>query len=381
MSVVVSDPASAGTILQSDINKIYQLAQKWLVKFNPSKSEWLLISRKRVKPNHPRLFMLNTEIPSVNNHKHLGMYLSNDGSWDMHTGKSFEKAWKRIGVMRFLKTRLDRLSLQIIYFSFIRPILEYGDVIWDNLSQGLKDQLDKVQNEAARIVTGCTKLVSIVDLYREAGWETLGQRRRKHKLIIFYKMIYGLAPNYLNNLIPPTVGSSSTYNLRRPNNLRTIACRTSLYSNSFLPAVINDWNYLPDEIRNAESLSSFKYCLNLDKPIPNKLFFFGDRKMQVIHTRLCNRCSSLNEHLYSKKLVHSPLCRRGSVESTQHYFLDCLFYRDLRLSLSQSLNGITTFTLNTILFGDENLSLFENQRIFNSVHTYIRNSRRFSSNV
>ena len=86
--------------------------------------------------------------------------------------------------------------------------------------------------------------------------------------------MYGLAPNYLNNLIPPTVGSSSTYNLCRPNNLRTIACRTSLYSNSFLPAVINDWNYLPDEIRNAESLSSFKYRLNLDKPIPNKLFLF-----------------------------------------------------------------------------------------------------------
>ena len=97
--------------------------------------------------------------------------------------------------------------------------------------------------------------------------------------------MYGLAPNYLNNLIPPTVGSSSTYNLRRPNNLRTIACRTSLYSNSFLPDVINDWNDLPDEIRNAESLSSFKYRLKLDKPIPNKLFFFGDRKMQVIHTR------------------------------------------------------------------------------------------------
>ena len=75
---------------------------------------------------------------------------------------------------------------------------------------GVKDKPDKVQNDAARIVTGCTKLVSIVDLYREAGWETLDQRRRKHKLILFYKMMYGLAPNYLNNLIPLTVGSSST---------------------------------------------------------------------------------------------------------------------------------------------------------------------------
>ena len=115
----------------------------------------------------------------------------------------------------------------IIYFTFIRPILEDGDVVWDNFSQGLKDQLDKVQNEAARIVTGCTKLVAIRDLYQESGWETLSERRRKHKLILFYKMFNGLSPNYLNGLVPQTVGESTSYNPRRPNNLRTITCRTT----------------------------------------------------------------------------------------------------------------------------------------------------------
>ena len=95
--------------------------------------------------------MSNIEIPSIASHKHLGFFLSNDRSWDIHINKSTEKAWKRIGLLRHLKKRLDRLSLQTIYFPFIRPILEYVDVIWDNLLQGLKDQLDKVQNEAARI--------------------------------------------------------------------------------------------------------------------------------------------------------------------------------------------------------------------------------------
>ena len=110
-------------MLQTDIDKITRWAQKWLVKFNPSKSESLVISPKRFNPNHPDLFMSNTEIPSVTSHKHLGIFLSDDGSWDFHIGKSIEKAWQRIGVMRLLKSRLDRLSLQIIYFSFSRPIL------------------------------------------------------------------------------------------------------------------------------------------------------------------------------------------------------------------------------------------------------------------
>ena len=45
---------------------------------------------------------------------------------------------------------LDRMSLQIIYFSFIR---------WDNCTQYEASELEKIQNEAAGIVTGATELV------------------------------------------------------------------------------------------------------------------------------------------------------------------------------------------------------------------------------
>ena len=53
--MVVDDPTNVGNMLQSDIDKISRWAQKWLVKFNPSKSESLVISRKRNKPNLPNL--------------------------------------------------------------------------------------------------------------------------------------------------------------------------------------------------------------------------------------------------------------------------------------------------------------------------------------
>ena len=208
LSMVVGDPDTAGAILQTDINKITAWANRWLVKFNPSKSESLIISRKRNKPAHPKLFMSGVEIPSVHVHKHLGIFISNDGSWDYHVNQILVKAWKRIGIMRNLKLRLDRTTLQTIYFSFIRPVLEYADVIWINLSQHLKDQIEKVQNEAARIVTGYRKLVSLTDLNRESGWESLSERRYKHKLILFFKMINGLVPSYLNSLVPVTIGST-----------------------------------------------------------------------------------------------------------------------------------------------------------------------------
>ena len=59
--------------------------------------------------------------------------------------------------MRKLKFKLDRKFFEIIYIAFIRPLLEYGDIIWDNCTQYEKKELDKIQNEAARIATGTTK--------------------------------------------------------------------------------------------------------------------------------------------------------------------------------------------------------------------------------
>ena len=66
--------------------------------------------------------------------------------------------------MKQLKFVLDRKSLQSIYFFAIRPVLEYADVAWDNCTQYEANELENIQIEAARIVTGSTKLVSIYAL-------------------------------------------------------------------------------------------------------------------------------------------------------------------------------------------------------------------------
>ena len=69
--------------------------------------------------------------------------------------------------MRKLKFKLVRNSLETIYLTIIRPLLEYGDVLWDNCTQYEKNELDKIQNEAARIATGAAKLISLHALSNE----------------------------------------------------------------------------------------------------------------------------------------------------------------------------------------------------------------------
>ena len=56
--------------------------------------------------------------------------------------------------MRKLKNGIDRKAFEAIYLSFIRPVLEYADVLWDNCTQQEKQELEKIPIEAARISCG-----------------------------------------------------------------------------------------------------------------------------------------------------------------------------------------------------------------------------------
>ena len=154
--------------------------------------------------------MQNQQISKVETHKHLGIFLSSDYTWHTHIDYIKNKAWNRIHIMRKLKFKIDRKSLEIIYTTFIRPILEYADVIWDNCTQYEKQELEKIQNEAARIATGTTKLVSLNVLYKEIGWDSLEKRRTDHKLILLYKMQTNMTPSYLSNFTTFLIITSET---------------------------------------------------------------------------------------------------------------------------------------------------------------------------
>jgi hypothetical protein len=65
-----------------------------------------------------------------------------------------KKACSRLLLLRQVKHLLDIYSLIRIYFAFIRPVLEYGDVVWGNCTKKESDLLESVQIEAGRIITG-----------------------------------------------------------------------------------------------------------------------------------------------------------------------------------------------------------------------------------
>ncbi len=265
-----------------------------------------------------------------------------------------------------------------MYFIFIRPILEYADIVWDNCTQHEKDELEKIQLEAARIVTGATKLVSLDLLYKETGWEKLSTRRRKHKLVTFYKMYNNMSPAYLSSLVPTAVGDNSRYNLRNADNVQMVQFNSTLYKESFLPSAIDEWNRLPLDARNSNSLEAFKTYLNTDLVKPSPYFYFGNRLGQIYHTRLRTMSSGLNQHLYTKHIIGSPLCPCGEVEDNEHFFLKCPRFALIRNEMVDIVvRCYGNISTSLLLNGNPNLSVVVNEEAFTAIHGYILRSRRF----
>ena len=188
-----------------------------------------------------------------------------------------------------------------------------------------KKLLEAIQIEAMRIVTGTTKVYSIA-----TGWETLEARREKQKLIIFFKMVHGICPGYLNQLVPDSVQNRSQYLLRNADNISTIHTNSILHYYYFLPSAVRTWNNISNDIRSSTSLNEFKRKLSEHMIKPPNYFNYGKRTFQVHHARLCLECSALKQHLFKKDLVESPLCICGIPETSKHFLLDCPNYHQER---------------------------------------------------
>ena len=177
-------------LINHDLVLLSRWAKQWLVTFNPSKTEAILFSLRNLD-FMPLLKFENTYVKFVENHKHLGLTLSYNGQWTDHINNIKSSAAKVLGIMRKLKFSLSRSALNQIYFSYLLPALEYASSVWDGCTAQNADTLNKVQNEAARIVTGLTRSFSLDKLFKECGWLSLLERRRQQKLNFMFKVHQG----------------------------------------------------------------------------------------------------------------------------------------------------------------------------------------------
>ena len=84
--------------------------------------------------------------------------------------------------------------------------MEYGDVLYAGTYDSDLCKLDRIQVNAMRVVTGATERSNIALLYEDLCWPHLASRRKEHCLTLMYKMVNGLVPHYLSDLMPQRQG-------------------------------------------------------------------------------------------------------------------------------------------------------------------------------
>ena len=188
-----------------------------------------------------------------------------------HLKSIFNKVNKTIGLLRKLHNTLPRLPLLTIYKSFIRPHLDYGDIIYDQAyNVSFHQKLESIQYNSALAITGAIRGTSTEKLYNELGLETLEKKRWYRKLCCFYKVYKSHSPKYIFNFIPVTM---STYNTRNTNNIPQFKVKHNFFRNSFFPSAVIEWNKLDLNIRNSESFKVFKNSLlKFIRPSENSVF-------------------------------------------------------------------------------------------------------------
>ena len=83
-----------------------------------------------------------------------------------------------VAVIKKLRYSLPRKSLIIIYKALLRPLLDYGDIIYDRPhNESVCEKLEPVQHKVALAITGAIQGTSCKKIYQEIGSESLRASR------------------------------------------------------------------------------------------------------------------------------------------------------------------------------------------------------------
>ena len=389
---IVIDQLLSCEELNRDLARISEWARQWKMSFNPDPSKQAVevyFSKRLLPANAPVLSFNNNDIGTSECQKHLGLTLDSKLSFNHHLDEKIKKANKGIGLINRLRKHVPRKSLLTLYKSYIRPHLDYGDIIYDHPGNStFVRKLESIQYNACLAITGCFRGTSQEKLYSELGLESLADRRYSRRMIFFYKILNNLAPSYLRNYLPARLVAPG--NRRTRNSIYPLNIRTERFRNSFYPYCISQWNILDGRIRDLPSVSTFKKAIfEFLRPKPSPVFGARDNQGVVFLNRLRLGFSHLNEHKFRHgfrdTLDPFCACRTNSIENSQHFLLHCSIYSHVRHLLFNKLQtlDIDIYPLNPpklfnlLLYGDPILAFNINNAILNFTIEFILKSERF----
>ncbi len=186
----------------------------------------------------------------VNN---LGVILETDLS---HI-KLTKSAYYHLKNIERIRSFVRSQDLEKLVHAFITSRVDYCNGLLTGLPKKTVRQLQLIQNAAARILTGTRKSEHITPVLRSLHWLPVTFRIDLKVLLLVYKSLNGLEPKYITDML-------TEYKPNRP--LRSVGSsqleiprvHTKQGESDFSYFAVHSWNQLPEEIRCAKTLATFK---------------------------------------------------------------------------------------------------------------------------
>ena len=247
-------------ILQSDIRKLEDWANKWLLKFHPDKCHVLTLGKFEDIMHTKRYTICGHELEHVFEENDLGVIFDSELSFDAHISTQVRKANTIVGLIRRSFAYLDCKSFKRLYTSFVRPHLEYAQCVWAPHLKKHTNMLENVQIRATKLVDGLSKL-SYSDRLKRLDLPTLAYRRIRGDLIETFKHFNTYDQHVISSSFQPKERITRKHKYQLHERIPKDGTR-GIQSNSFYFRVARQWNNLPEKVVDATNVELFKNRLD-----------------------------------------------------------------------------------------------------------------------
>ena len=238
------DAAEECQSFQVGVTALATWGKTWRVKFEPSKSQAMTISRHRLAWHIPQVQFNGLLVDEVNSLKLLGVVFDRYLSYGPHLHSTAIRASQRIGFLRKASGVLTLQGKITAYKGFVRPVMEYCPLVWLGAAPCHLSRLHRVQKRALSLIGPGISI------------DSLAIRRTISGFCVLYKLLCGPRLPTLQSLLPPPLAPLAYTRTRRqslPTHDSQLAMALpprSLDSirRSFPYGMITDWNSIPPNI-------------------------------------------------------------------------------------------------------------------------------------
>ncbi len=244
--------------------RAWMLANK--LKLNDDKTMFLLIGRpSKVKKVALSSFTVgNADIPKSDSAVNLGTVWDSCMTMEKQVNNICKTGFLQLRKIAHLRKYLDDSATETIVHAFVTSRIDYCNSLLNGIPSYLFDRVQRLQNAAARIICGLQKFDHITPSLFKLHWLPVRQRVDFKTLLLTYKCVNGLAPEYLSELL---VSYKQSYNLRSVTDTSNWdefllkVPKTNLKccgDRAFSVVAPSLWNVLPYELRSLDDINVFK---------------------------------------------------------------------------------------------------------------------------